>query len=58
LEAELLEASVLSDDSPRVCFGKGRPRLDGALNSVNGAAELRQHAVPSGIRYPATIGGD
>ena len=35
-----------------------RLRFDGALNGVNGAAELRQHAVPGGIGYPAPVGGN
>ena len=39
-----------------VSFCQSPLRLDGALNSVNGAAELGQHAIASGIGNPAPVG--
>jgi len=39
-----------------VCLGKLRLRLYGALNCVNNADELRQHAVPSRVSDPAPVG--
>jgi hypothetical protein len=42
----------------RIGPGQRCLRFDGALDGVNGAAELRQYAVPSGISNPAAMRGD
>src|SRR4029077_16278267 len=39
-------------------LGKRCLCLDRALNGIDGAAELRQHAVPSGIGNPPATGGN
>ena len=39
-------------------FGEGRLRFHRALDGIDGAAKLRQHAVPGCIGDPAAVGSD
>ena len=52
------EVDVTVRRQVRVSFGKYRLRLDSALNGIDGAAELREHAIAGGVSYPAPVGGN